>query len=220
MIPNEPPSSRANHTHSLNHAIGRCPSSSVARGRPAVTCRDRRQSDTAVSQLIRPGLVHLLPPHCTIVDGDTTTHCLRLHTLRVIPEAPLANSHSKGATKAFTACHSDRHCLRPSPSPSLSLRFNHQCFALTVAKGQSSSNGRQVALSLYQQPSGNHQPVTQSPDHPGKHDARGSSICLLASRALTCLNSLRSTRIRISTRSNLSDKKRSLVQLTTKTKGK
>lgn len=79
MISNESPCSRANHTHSLNHAIGRCTSSSVARGRPAVTCRDRRQSDTAVSQLITPGLVHLLPLRCGIVDNDTTTHCRHLH---------------------------------------------------------------------------------------------------------------------------------------------
>ena len=126
MISNEPPSSRANHTHSLNHAIGRCPSSSVARGRPAVTCRDRRQSDTAVSQLIRPELVHLLPPHCGIIINDTATTAftLHLHTVHVIAKASIANSHSSRDESIHRLALSPS--LPTSPPLSLSSRFHHK----------------------------------------------------------------------------------------------
>lgn len=103
-----------------------CPSFPVARGIPPVTCRDRRQSDTAVSQLIRPELVHLLPPHCGIIINDTATTAftLHLHTVHVIAKASIANSHSSRDESIHRLALSPS--LPTSPPLSLSSRFHHK----------------------------------------------------------------------------------------------
>jgi hypothetical protein len=122
MVSNEPPSSRANHTHSLNHAIGSCTSSSVARGKLPVTCR---RSLLSVSSLHLGWFTycHLTATSSTTIPRLTAVTFTIIFT-SAIPEVSIANSHSSRDQKHSppgTVIIRHRHChyLRASTTSAL-----------------------------------------------------------------------------------------------------